>query len=171
MTKPFPTAPRLALLAFLALGMAACSVVTAPPQMRGHRVETDLLSELVPGTSTKADVVALLGSPTRRATFDDDVWIYIAAVTRMRIARRPSVDSQDVTVLTFTPQGTLKEIERLTQDDSLPVQVVDRATESPGNELTFLQQFFGNVARLNPSIPIGGSSRGGSGAGAGPLGR
>lgn len=138
---------------------AGCSVVASPPQPRGHRVDPDMLKELTPGTSTKADVVALLGTPTKRASFDDNVWLYIGSVTRLQIARKPGIDSQDITVLTFSPQGTLREIERLTQDDALPVTVVDRATPTPGSEMTFLQQLLGNVGRLNPGVS--GAARGG----------
>ena len=124
------------------------------------------MKELTPGTSTKADVVALLGTPTKRASFDDNVWLYISSITRLQIGRRPGLDSQDVTVLTFSPQGTLKEIERLGKDDALPVDVVDRATPTPGSETTFLQQLLGNVGRLNPGVS--GAPRGaGPGGGAG----
>jgi len=150
-----------ALLASLAGG---CSVVKSPVQQRGHRVDEDMLKELTPGTSTKADVQALLGSPTKRASFDDNVWIYMASVTRMRIGRYPALDSQDVTVVTFSPQGTLQNIDKLTKEDALPVDVVERVTPTPGSEQTFLQQLFGNVARLNPSIPIGGGGKIGGGA-------
>lgn len=163
--------PRMRMLGLAVaalLATAGCSVIETPSYNRGHKVDTDLLKELVPGTSTRADVQALLGSPTKRATFDDSTWIYISSVTRRQIARRPGLDSQDVTVLTFSPQGTLQNIERLNMDDSLPVQVVDRETPSPGNERSFLQQLFGNLARLNPGIPAsggtGGRAAGGSGA-------
>lgn len=170
-SRPFrlPSSRRLRPAALLLLGLlGACSVVEMPTRQRGHRVEADVLKELVPGTSTKADVVALLGSPSKRATFDDDTWLYISSVTRLQIARKPGLEDQEVTVLNFTPQGTLKEITRLNQDDALPVQVVDRETPSPGNERTFLQQLFGNVARLNAGIPLGGGGGGRSTAGSAP---
>ena len=87
---------KLGLAALLLGGLAGCSMVTSPAQMRGHRIESDMLKELTPGTSTKADVVALLGSPTKRDSFDDNIWIYIASVTRMQIARRPGLESQEI---------------------------------------------------------------------------
>jgi outer membrane protein assembly factor BamE (lipoprotein component of BamABCDE complex) len=150
---------RVALTAVLMAGaLGACSVIEAPTRMRGHRVDQDIAKELVPGTSTKADVMALLGSPTKTATFDDDKWIYIASVTRTRIGRYPGLDSQDVTVLSVTPQGTLKEIGHLTQEDALPVDVVDRVTPTPGSERTFMQELLGSVGRLNPGVPVGGGS-------------
>ena len=98
----------------------------------------------------------LIGSPTARATFDDNTWIYISEVTRPRIARVQGVLSQDVVVLSFNDQGVLQEVKRLNQDDAMPVAVVSRTTPSPGTEASFLQQLFGNIGRFNASTPTQG---------------
>jgi len=132
------------------------------PQLRGNRVDADQLKELVPGTSTRADVTALIGSPTARATFDDNTWLYVSEVTRPRIAQTQGVISQDVTVLTFDDQGILQDVKKLNQDDSVRVSVVARTTPSPGTEASFLQQLFGNIGRFNafgptPQGPTGGA--------------
>lgn len=153
-----------AMAACLALVLlAGCSVVRSPTQPRGHKVDEDVLKELVPGTSTRADVSALLGSPSIRATFDDSTWIYVSSVTRTQVGRLPGLDSQDVTVISFTPAGVLQTIRRLNQDDAVDVDVVSRATPTPGSETTFLQEFLGNVGRLNP----GGLGRGAPGTATG----
>jgi outer membrane protein assembly factor BamE (lipoprotein component of BamABCDE complex) len=133
--------------------LAGCSFFQAQPQLRGNHVDADQLKELVPGTSTRTDVTALIGSPTARATFDDNTWIYISEVTRARIGRVQGVLSQDVVVLSFNEQGVLQEVKRLNQDDALPVTVVARTTPSPGTEASFLQQLFGNIGRFNASTP------------------
>lgn len=142
--------------------LSACSIIKPPTQARGHKVDEDVLKELVPGTSTRADVSALLGSPTARATFDDATWIYVSSVTRTQVARLPGLESQDVTVISFNQAGVLQNIRRVNQDDAVPVDVVGRATPTPGSETTFLQEFLGNVGRLNP-----GGLGGRTGAGAG----
>jgi outer membrane protein assembly factor BamE (lipoprotein component of BamABCDE complex) len=133
--------------------VAGCSFFQAQPQLRGNRVDADQLKELVPGTSTRTDVTALIGSPTARATFDDNTWIYISEVTRARIGRVQGVLSQDVVVLSFNEQGVLQEVKRLNQEDALPVTVVARTTPSPGTEASFLQQLFGNIGRFNATTP------------------
>jgi outer membrane protein assembly factor BamE (lipoprotein component of BamABCDE complex) len=133
--------------------ISGCSFFQAQPQLRGNRVDADQLKELVPGTSTRTDVTALIGSPTARATFDDNTWIYISEVTRARIGRVQGVLSQDVVVLSFNEQGVLQEVKRLNQEDALPVTVVARTTPSPGTEASFLQQLFGNIGRFNATTP------------------
>lgn len=156
------TSLRLPVLLFVCLILAACSAFEAEPQLRGNKVDAEQLKELVPGTSTRADVTALLGSPTARATFDDNTWLYVSEVTQPRIARTQAVLSQHVVVVSFNDQGVLQGVKRLDQDDSVPVSVVARSTPSPGTEASFLQQLFGNIGRFNavgqtPTAPSGGA--------------
>ncbi len=154
-----PAALSLAIaMCVLAFGLGGCSVFSFPYQVRGNKVDDAQIKELVPGTSTRADVTSLLGSPTARATFDDNTWIYIAEVTRPVIGGTQSVRDQQVVVLTFDDKGVLQGVNKKTQEDSLPVAVVSRATPSPGNDASVLQQLLGNVGRFNPGIPSGGPS-------------
>ena len=129
-------------------------------------MDGDQLKELTPGTSTRADVTALLGSPTARATFDDNTWIYIGLRTRPRIGATQAVVSQDVVVLTFNDQGVLQSIGRRDKANAMPVTVIARTTPSPGTEASFLQQLFGNIGRFNASGPqaSGPGATGGGGA-------
>ena len=156
--QPFAPVPIVALLAGLLLG--ACSFFEAQSQLRGNRVEADQLKELVPGTSTRADVTALIGSPTAKATFDDNTWLYVSQVTRPRIAQTLGVLSQDVVVLSFNDQGVLQGVKHLGQEDAVSVPIVSRTTPSPGTEASFLQQLFGNIGRFNAGGITAGNSSG-----------
>ncbi|MBC7800630.1 MAG: outer membrane protein assembly factor BamE [Gemmatimonadaceae bacterium] len=156
----------IATLIAAAAVVSACSAVDAPRQLRGNRIDADQLKELTPGTSTRADAVSLLGSPTVRATFDDNTWIYVSATTRTRVGRTPGIVSQDVTVLSFDPAGVLRDVKRLNEEDSKELTIVSRATPSPGSEASFIQQLLGNVGKFNAGGATGGSrpTPGGSGA-------
>ncbi len=152
--------PSVVLVACLVLG--GCSFFEAKSQLRGNRVDADQLKELVPGTTTRADVTALIGSPTARATFDDNTWLYVSEVTRPRIARTEGVLSQKVLVLSFNDQGVLQDMKQVNQDEAVPVSIVARSTPSPGTEASFLQQLLGNIGRFNavgqnPTAPSGGA--------------
>jgi outer membrane protein assembly factor BamE (lipoprotein component of BamABCDE complex) len=151
-----PRAARHVLLA-ACLFVSACSWLAPPPVMRGNKVDPESLKELTPGTSTKADVTAVIGSPTATATFDDNTWLYISEVTQTRVGRTLGELDQHVVVMTFDGQGVLKEINRKGMDDSLPVTVIARTTPSPGTEASFLQQLLGNIGKF---VPGGGSSPG-----------
>lgn len=152
---------------FLLAALPACSVIETPRTFRGNKVDADQLKELVVGTSTKADVTSLIGSPTARATFDDNRWLYISETTRTRVGRTPGIMAQNVTVLSFDQGGVLRDVKQLGQEDSRPVTVVSRATPSPGSEASFMQQLLGNVGKFSAG-PTGAGGSGGSGGSSGP---
>ncbi len=136
--------------------------------MRGNRIEPDSLKELTLGTSTKADVTAVIGSPTAHDTFDENVWLYISEVTQDRIGNTQAELDQNVVVLRFDNKGLLKSIDKLAKSDALPVTVVARTTPSPGTEASFLQQLLGNIGRFNPTAGLGNTAAGPNGAGGAP---
>src|ERR1700710_2603177 len=123
--------------------LSSCAWLMPPPQVRGNKVDPESLKELVPGTSTKADVSAVIGSPTARDTFDDNTWLYISEVTQQRIGRVLGELQQNVVVLNFDDRGVLKTISTLDKADALPVTVIAKTTASPGTEASFMQQLLG----------------------------
>jgi outer membrane protein assembly factor BamE (lipoprotein component of BamABCDE complex) len=141
--------------------------ISFPVQVRGSQVTADQMKELVPGTTTRADVTSLIGTPTAKATFDDNTWIYISEITKPIIGGTQAVENQKVLVLTFDEGGVLRNIETKTQEDSQPVTVVSRTTPSPGSEASFLQQLLGNVGKFSPTAPGSGLSSGGGAGGSG----
>ncbi len=150
------------LLPFLAvLALAGCAVpdfMSFAPQVRGNRVDADEMKQLVPGTSTRADAMAALGSPTAKATFDDNTWIYIGEITKPVIAGTLDVMDQQVVLLNFDQKGVLQGIQHKTQADSKPVGMVAGATPSPGSDATILQQLLGNVGKFTSVSPTGGGN-------------
>ena len=112
---PNPALRRLMLIACLLL--SSCGWLMPPPQLRGNKVDPDSLKELTPGTSTKADVSAVIGSPTARDTFDDNTWLYISELTQQRIGRVLGELQQNVVVLNFDDKGVLKTINKYDKAD------------------------------------------------------
>ncbi len=146
---------RTALLLAL-LPLSGCFLpgfLSYPPQARGNRIDAEQVKEMVPGTSTRADAMAALGSPTTKAPFDDNTWIYIGEITRPVIGGTQEVLDQQVVVLNFDGKGVLQGVQRKTADDGKSVTMVARATPSPGSDATILQQLLGNVGRFNASGP------------------
>ncbi len=165
---------RLAILVLPALGGCAYlpplperprDVFTTPIVNRGHAVSEDQLAQLTPGVSSRADVAALLGSPSHAGTFSDDNWYYISAVTQQRPGRTMALRSQRVVVIAFNPAGTVAEVRQLSQNDMPAVNFVERETPTPGTERSILQALFGNVGRVGPTptsntLPAGGAPTG-----------
>ncbi|MBE9603369.1 outer membrane protein assembly factor BamE [Acetobacteraceae bacterium H6797] len=133
---------------------------SAPPENRGIKVDADALNQLTPGVQTKADVIALLGSPTTTSVFGEEHWYYISGITRTQPGRFPSLENQRVVMLRFDGGGVLREVKRINQDQARDVEVVSRETPSPGTERTLFQALFGNIGRVGAAGTIGDSSQG-----------
>jgi outer membrane protein assembly factor BamE (lipoprotein component of BamABCDE complex) len=147
----------------LSLALSGCGLFSAPIRYRGQNVTPDQLKELVPGTTTEADVRALLGEPTSQSLFDANRWAYIGQQTQNRIGRYPGVVHQDVVVLTFNNQGLLQSVQHLDKKNAVQVSMAGGATPSPGGSASFFQQLLGNIGRYTPSqLPgAGGGGQGG----------
>ncbi len=148
----------------MALLLAGCGWLAPAPTVRGNHVGADAMKQLVPGRSTKADVTALIGSPTAHATFDDNTWLYIGERTQPRVGQRLAVLTQQVVELRFNDQGVLQRIDVMNKKNGLPVTVIARTTPSPGTEANFFQQLFGNIGRYVPGATGGAASGIGAGA-------
>lgn len=128
-------------------------VFTTPVVYRGHAVTEAELGQLVPGVSTRADVQALLGSPSHTSTFGGNEWYYIAAVSRTRPARSLSVTERRVVVAVFDDAGVLRQTRRIEEAEMPTVAFVRRETPTPGGDMTILQALFGNIGRFGPGGP------------------
>ena len=146
----------------LSLALSGCGLFSAPIRHRGQNVTQDQLKELVPGTTTEADVRALLGEPTSQSLFDANRWAYIGQQTQNRIGRYPGVVHQNVVVLTFNSQGVLQNVRHLAKKNAVQVSMAGGATPSPGGSASFFQQLIGNIGRYTPT-QVPGAGAGGQG--------
>ena len=164
-----PTIPRSPLrllpatmMAVLGCGLGGCGLFAPIPTDRGQMVEKQDYDKLVPGTTTRADVTALLGSPTSHATFDNNTWYYIGEVTAPVPLGYPAVQKQQVLVLNFDQGGVLRDVRRLDKKQAHALAMNGHATPSPGSDASFMQQLIGNVGRYNPlgiqNDTLGGTS-------------
>ncbi|HZH27206.1 MAG TPA: outer membrane protein assembly factor BamE [Azospirillaceae bacterium] len=136
----------LALALATTLGGCADRVAT-----HGNLVKNDRLSEVKVGTSNREEVAVVLGTPTAISTFDANTWYYIGEVTRRTAFFRPEPVERRVLTVKFDEEGVLRSVEEKTLDDGNAVQLVERATPTPGRDLSVIQQLVGNVGRFSPA--------------------
>jgi outer membrane protein assembly factor BamE (lipoprotein component of BamABCDE complex) len=135
-----------ALLAALAL--AGCAI---NQDQRGNLPDPEKLATIKPGTTTKAEVVHILGSPSSASTFDDNTWYYISRRTEQIAFFSPSVLDQQVFVVDFTDKGVVKDVDHKSLADGEHITPAPGATPAPGRELSFIEQLIGNVGRFGGS--------------------
>jgi outer membrane protein assembly factor BamE (lipoprotein component of BamABCDE complex) len=139
----------------VAIVLAGCTI---SEDQRGNLPDPDKLAEIKPGTTTKEQVVKILGSPSSASTFDDDVWYYISRKTKQVAFFSAAVLDQQVYIVDFDDKGVVKDLGHKTLADGESISPAPGATPSPGRELSFMEQLIGNIGRF------GGGASGGSGA-------
>lgn len=135
----------LAAIAAVSL-VAACSADVA---QRGNLPQRDELARIHPGTTTRAEVEKLLGSPSSTGVFDGDAWYYISKRTKQIAFFNPDVLDQEVYIIRFNNQGVVSGIDHKTLKNGRAVAMAPGATPAPGRQLTFFEQIIGNIGKFN----------------------
>ena len=138
-------------LPLLALAVAAIAGCGATVDQRGNLPEADKLAEIHPGTTTRDQVVKILGTPSSTGVFDDKNWFYVSRKTSQFAFLSPSVMDQQVYVVHFDGNGVVASVDHKDLADGRDIEPVPGATPAPGRELTFLEQVLGNLGRFNKS--------------------
>lgn len=116
--------------------------------VRGNVPDEDRLAQLKPGL-TKENVQQILGTPSSVGTFDDNTWYYISKKTEQWAFKAPKTLDQQVVAVDFDQGGRLRDVRRHGLEEAMAVDPVDRTTPTPGKELGFFEQLFGNIGRFN----------------------
>jgi outer membrane protein assembly factor BamE (lipoprotein component of BamABCDE complex) len=132
-------------------GLAACAPTV---NARGNMIKDYQLITLQPGTTTKSDVLRALGSPTTQDPFDENIWYYIGQTTEKKGILDPKVTDERIVMVDFdATTGTIKTIKDVGGNrEDIPYE--HRKTPTSGNEITVLQQFFGNLGKFNAASEL-----------------
>lgn len=148
--------PRWSVLAFAAsLAAGALGACSPTVNQRGNLPPSSALEQIKPGSTDKATVTRVLGSPSSVASFDPQVWYYISQRTEELAFFKPEVRDQEVVVITFDKDGLVTDVQRLRGKGRDDLRPVARTTPAPGKELSFIEQLLGNFGRFNTANPQG----------------
>lgn len=146
---------RLQLIfAVLLLGLPACTPTLAN---RGNLLEPEKVASIKPGTSNRDNVLNTLGTPSARASFNDNTWYYIGQRTEQYSFLNPDVTDQQVITIKFDENGVVQSVDKAGKEAVASVTPAGGETPTFGNETTWLQDLFGNIGRAG--MPIGKQQR------------
>jgi outer membrane protein assembly factor BamE (lipoprotein component of BamABCDE complex) len=130
------------------------ALIACTPQVSNHGYLLDeaAFAQVVPGRTSREQVLQLLGSPSSLATFDGSVWYYVSQRTERMSFYQEEVVNQDVVAIAFDDLGTVTQVDRHGLDRAQEVSLVDRETPTSGSELSVFEQFIGNIGRFNPPV-------------------
>ena len=112
---------------------------------------------LIVNESTTNDIRKILGSPSTKSKFDNDVWIYIErkqTQSKLKNLGRMKIFKNDVLVLEIDDYGILKKKEFYNKEDMENIKVVEATTEAGFKKNSFIYDFMSSM-RQKINDPLG----------------
>ena len=113
--------------------------------------------QLIIDQSTSNDVREVLGTPSTRSKFNNDVWIYIErkqTQSRLRNLGRMKIFKNDVLVLEIDNYGILKKKEFYNMQDMNKIKITEDTTEASFSRNSFIYDFMSSM-RQKINDPLG----------------
>ena len=114
-------------------------------------------SSLVVNETNKNDIKEILGNPSTKSKFDNDVWIYIErkqTQSRLKNFGKMKIFKNDVLVLELDNYGVLKKKEFYNLKDMNNLQVTEATTGTGFKKNTFIYEFMSSM-RQKINDPLG----------------
>ena len=112
---------------------------------------------LVVKKTNKNDINEILGNPSTKSKFDNDVWIYIErklTQSKMRNFGKMKILKNDVLVLELDSYGVLKKKEFYNHDDMKNIKISEATTKSSFKKNAFIYEFMSSM-RQKINDPLG----------------
>ena len=137
------------MLVLLASGATFPGACTPTVDHRGYLPKQSQMQQLQVGMS-KAEVEALLGSPSTTATVNlqGDSYFYISSVVEQRAFLDPQEVDRKVLAVRFDQFDQVESFAHYGLEDGQVVNISDRRTPTRGKEFTIIQQLFTNIGRF-----------------------
>ena len=112
---------------------------------------------LVVNKSNKNDIKEILGNPSTKSKFDNDVWIYIErkqTQSELKNLGKMEIFKNDILVLEIDQYGLLKKKDFYNKDDMKKIKIVEATTESGFQKKSFIYSFLSSM-RQKINDPLG----------------
>ena len=113
--------------------------------------------QLIINKTTTNDVRKILGTPSTRSKFDNDVWIYIErkqTQSRLRNLGQMKIFKNNVLVLEIDNYGILKKKNLYNMDDMKKIKIAEETTEATFARNSFIYDFMSSM-RQKINDPLG----------------
>ena len=112
---------------------------------------------LIVNKTNKNDIKKILGNPSTKSTFDNDIWIYIErkqTQSKLRNLGKMKIFKNDVLVLEIDNYGILKKKEFYNLEDMKKIKVVEATTKATFARNSFIYDFMSSM-RQKINDPLG----------------
>ena len=147
---------KILYIVFLSLIVANCSFKKV---VKHHGVPflEKKQSSLVINKTNKNDIMKILGNPSTKSKFDNDIWIYIErkqTQSKLTNLGRMKIYKNDVLVLEIDNYGILKKKEFYNKDDMKNIKITKDVTGKKFRKNYFIYDFLSSL-RQKINDPLG----------------
>ena len=129
------------------LGLVALSACGDRISSHGHIINENELTQFNIGTTTKADIIDVLGQPSFKGAFDTQKLYYSSQVMKQAIASVKETQQRTVYIFVFNEENILESLDLMNKGDGLQIMHIDDKTPTPGDTFGVLEQVFSNLKR------------------------
>ena len=153
MTRPsnknisYPRYIRFALFFVASLGLAAVGGCGDRISSHGHIINENELKQINIGTTTRADILDMLGQPSFKGAFDTQKLYYSSQVMLQPVASTKQTQKRIIYIFLFNDKNMLQSIDLVNKEDGLQIAHIDDKTPTPGDTFGILEQVFSNLKR------------------------
>ena len=151
---------KLFIFITISLFISACTLKKVEKH-HGVRFLDKKQENLTVNRSNKNDILKLLGSPSTKSTFDNDLWIYIERRTENTSFTKFGSERilvNNVLLLEINNMGLLEKKEFLDVTDMLELKFAEQTTENKYKKSTFVYDFLSSM-RQKINDPLGKRKR------------
>ena len=147
---------KLLYIIIFSLVVANCSL---KPVVKHHGVPflEKKQSSLIVNKTNKNEIMEILGNPSTKSKFDNDVWIYIErqqTQSNLKNLGRMKIYKNDILIIEIDKYGVLKNKQFYNKDDMRKVKIAEATTESGFKKKTFIYEFMSSM-RQKINDPLG----------------
>ena len=147
---------KILYIIFLSLIVANCSFKKV---VKHHGVPflEKKQSSLIVNKTNKNDIIKILGNPSTKSKFDNDVWIYIErkqTQSELKNFGKMKIYKNDVLVLEIDNYGILKKKDFYNKDDMKNIKIVKTTTQAGFKRNSFVYEFLSSM-RQKVNDPLG----------------
>jgi outer membrane protein assembly factor BamE (lipoprotein component of BamABCDE complex) len=136
-----------AVLAVLALAGCGPRVYSG-----GNKPLAEKLAQIKPGSQTRSQVRELLGTPSTRSLYGQEVWFYISSTQETTAFFEPDETERTIYAVSFDEQGLVQGLSQLNKDDGKEIVISGKKTPTAGHNMSVVEQMVGNIGRFNSDL-------------------
>lgn len=137
--------PKKTSIFAVSLSLLALTACGTTKHTHGQILSQERISYLKEGVHRKDDVLQVLGSPSTKDPFDDNIWIYTSSARIEGTFNKNQMTDRQTIKLTFAEDGTLTNITERTLADAREIEPNRDITETHGQSMGLMEQMIHTI--------------------------